>query len=105
MSKYLYTAGCMSTLLQRVAQLQQSGTTWRLYVLRLIHSSTAIFTLVSVQLVWRHSTTLQGSLWVRPAFVQQHSTRCIKSRNITVSICSQWLIVFFLFVFFSGMHH
>jgi len=55
--------------------MQYKRTTWRLYVLRLIHSSTAISTLVSVLRFRRESTTLQRSRWIRAAFMHQHWTR------------------------------
>jgi len=41
-----------------VEQLQYKRTTWRLYVLWLVHSSTAVFRMDSVQVKRRDSTTL-----------------------------------------------
>jgi len=60
-----------------VEQLQYKRTAQWMYIPRLVDWSTAVFTLVSVQHVWRESATIQRSCWLFVSFVQQHRTRYI----------------------------
>ena len=76
--------------LQLVEQLQYKRTTWRMYVLRLTCSSTTGLALVSVQVKWLDSTTLQWSHWLRASFVQKHRTR-YKQKTVTLqAYCLEW---------------